>query len=431
MAETYYRTGQAAKQLGVSSYHVRRLCEAGEIEAEISAGQQWKISAAEIARLLQQGVPPIPVMINSEAEEVPEKDHEPDAPEEHSYSEPSARVMEAADDLKITDSRLQKRRLEREIEEVEDFFRERQTRQAAEEAAERQRVESAQIEQRRLQWIHQWTEYAFSSLPRDLPREVELEVHGSVQQALSGLQMGQPAAITTRLVQAAVERALRPWKRKQEIERAVRAGMAKLAWEVRHGSDFAELKQRAWRAAAGAISKLHENANYDEKVAAASWAVEPIDREYQHLLVCKRILTWTFVVGASDDEQDAAKEAVRKALTVQPVGVKLKQLEQVKETALVPFKAAVVQREKAAQQNSEQRARRRDAEWKAETELSHIARYLQQEFDFDGEHAEMCREAARLRPLIREALIENLLQNPNMSGEDIRNVIEDLIEDGT
>jgi excisionase family DNA binding protein len=53
--EGYYRTGQAAKQLGVSSYHVRRLCEAGEIAAELSDGQQWKIPAAEIARQERRG----------------------------------------------------------------------------------------------------------------------------------------------------------------------------------------------------------------------------------------------------------------------------------------------------------------------------------------------------------------------------------------
>ena len=51
MPEIYFRTGQAAKQLGVSSYHIRRLCETGTIDAEITDGQQWKIPAAEIARL--------------------------------------------------------------------------------------------------------------------------------------------------------------------------------------------------------------------------------------------------------------------------------------------------------------------------------------------------------------------------------------------
>ena len=43
------RTGGEAT--GWSSYHLRRLCEAGEIAAEISAGQQSKVPFAEVARL--------------------------------------------------------------------------------------------------------------------------------------------------------------------------------------------------------------------------------------------------------------------------------------------------------------------------------------------------------------------------------------------
>ena len=61
MSDNFYRSGQAAKQLGVSSYHVRRLCEVGEITAELTTGQQWRIPGSEIARLRREGVPDIPV----------------------------------------------------------------------------------------------------------------------------------------------------------------------------------------------------------------------------------------------------------------------------------------------------------------------------------------------------------------------------------
>ena len=138
MKESYYRTGQAAKLLGGSSYHVRRLCEAGEIESEISAGQQWKIPLAEVARLKREGVPPVPVEVEDEPIE-----HDEEPEEEF---EKSPRGIEAADDVRITASRLEKRRLERESEEVEDWFRERQRKEALEQAAERQKAESAQRE---------------------------------------------------------------------------------------------------------------------------------------------------------------------------------------------------------------------------------------------------------------------------------------------
>jgi len=56
----YYRTGQAAKALGVSDHHVRRLCDAGLIEAELTERNHWRIPASEIDRLTEDGVPELP-----------------------------------------------------------------------------------------------------------------------------------------------------------------------------------------------------------------------------------------------------------------------------------------------------------------------------------------------------------------------------------
>jgi hypothetical protein len=59
MPEAYYRTGAAAKALGLSSYQVRRLAEAELIDAEFT-GNQWRVPAFEIDRLLKEGIPDIP-----------------------------------------------------------------------------------------------------------------------------------------------------------------------------------------------------------------------------------------------------------------------------------------------------------------------------------------------------------------------------------
>ena len=152
--------------------------------------------------------------------------------------EPSYEVSSAADEVAITRSTLERRRIDREIEENEDWFRERQRRQAAAEAVERQRIEAQQAEQRRLQWEQKWTQYALNSVPYDARREVEMEVHTMVSEALSVLQPSQPEAITQRLVDAAVHRALGPWTRKQEIERALKAGMNSLAWDVQFRAEY-------------------------------------------------------------------------------------------------------------------------------------------------------------------------------------------------
>jgi hypothetical protein len=68
--------------------------------------------------------------------------------------------------------------------------------------------------------------------------------------------------------------------------------------------------------------------------------------------------------------------------------------------------------------------------WKADLQLDHIARHLAGAYEFDGGYGELRREADRLRPLIREALIEELLENSDLSADEIRKSIEDQIDDG-
>src|ERR1019366_1208849 len=162
---------------------------------------------------------------------------------------------------------------------------------------------------------------------------------------------------------------------------------------------------------------------------AAGEAVLPMNREHEHQQACQRIVGRVYIYDARREEEEAAKEAVRKALAALPIGAAPKQLEKAEETALAPYKAAVATRKEKVRLESEKQARRRAVAWKADFQLDHIARYLEQEYDFDGEYSEMRREADRLRPLIREALIDELVENPDMSADEIRESIEDQIED--
>jgi hypothetical protein len=248
---------------------------------------------------------------------------------------------------------------------------------------------------------------------------IEMEVHTMVQEALSGLQPSQPAAITQRLVDAAVHRALGPWTRKQEMERALQAGMNKLSWNIRYGSEHAGLKQRAWDAAVAAVRQVREEASYNEMETAAVQAVQPMIRECEYQEACQRIVGRIYIYDATREVQEAAKEAVRKALAAMPIGAEPKQLEKAGETAVAPYKVAVAKRKERAR-----------VAWKADYQVDHIARYLEKEYEFDGRNGEMRREADRLRPLIREALIDELVENPAMSADEIRKSIEDQIDKG-
>jgi hypothetical protein len=199
---------------------------------------------------------------------------------------------------------------------------------------------------------------------------------------------------------------------------------------VRNGREYAPLKQRAVEAAVEALGRLREGASYCEMETAAVVAVQPTIREHAHEQDCQRMVARVCLFDATPAEQEAAKEAARKALAALPIGAAAKEIEIAHEAAVAPYKAAVALRKEEARQESEKQTQRRAAEWRAELHLDHIARYLAKEFDFDGGSWERCREAERLRPLIRKTLIEELLRNPNLSLYHIRRHVEDQIDDG-
>ena len=127
MPESFFRSGQVAKQLG-SSCHVRRLGETGEIAAELTAGHQWRIPASEIARLRWEGVADIPVEDEGDASCAAAQIDQDDQ-SDGLLSAPSVELIEAAEGVKIAESRLQKGSVEKESEELEGCSRERDRQQ--------------------------------------------------------------------------------------------------------------------------------------------------------------------------------------------------------------------------------------------------------------------------------------------------------------
>jgi hypothetical protein len=157
-----------------------------------------------VERLKRDGLPPIPRPLPIES--APPTTNGVTSHHEPTESAPrhSAEVLSAEDLVVITRSTLEKRRIDREIEENEDWFRERERQRAAAEAVERQTAEARLAEQRHRQWMQRWTECALRSVPYDARGEVEMEVHAAVNAALSQLQTWQSDAITRSVVDAAV-----------------------------------------------------------------------------------------------------------------------------------------------------------------------------------------------------------------------------------
>jgi hypothetical protein len=428
MDRGFYSTGQVARQLGVTPAQVRLLCESGVVAAETTPGGQWRVPAHEVVRLKREGLPPIPRPMPAE-DGPPEAKGKPAAHDSELVVRPSTEVVFAQDLVEITKATLEKRRIDRELEQEEDWFRERQRMQEAEAAAERQRNEATFAEQRRRCWMQEWMKYALNSVPSSARGEVEIEVHTEVKAALSKLDTSEPDSIARPLMDAAVRRALRPWKRNQEIKNAIDAAWRKLPWDVKNGAEHTSLKQRAMNALDEAVRGLRPEASYQQIETAALLAVRPMILEYEHQRECDWIVGRMYLFGATPEELEAAKNELRKRLATLPVGAERKELEKAQEVAVSALKVCVARREEAGRLESEVQARRRAAERKIDPQLDHIVRYLDQEYEFDGGFPAMRREAERLRPLIRKTLIEKLLKYPNISEEQIRRSICSCVDD--
>ena len=97
-----------------------------------------------------------------------------------------------ADDGSITENRLRKRRLEREIEETEDFFRNCEQQDGLRRQADAQLRAEQDAALRRARWTDGWLALAFQSKPAEAPNEIELEIHRAVLEVLERLQPTPP-----------------------------------------------------------------------------------------------------------------------------------------------------------------------------------------------------------------------------------------------
>jgi hypothetical protein len=116
---------------------------------------------------------------------------------------------------------------------------------------------------------------------------------------------------------------------------------------------------------------------------------------------------------------------VRKALAELPIGATQRHIEDAKQAALAPFETAIADHEEVRRLAAEQQRKRSAAQFSLMLQLDHVARYLQETYEWRS-HGELVEECDRLRPLIKAALVEELMQRPDMDGQVIRRRIERL-----
>jgi excisionase family DNA binding protein len=370
MPEASYRTGQVAKMLGLSSYQIRRLVETGLVDAEYSGGKQWRVPAAEVDRLLKEGIPEIPA--NGTGAENPAPAKPPNAQSSNGLlAPPSDAVVNAAEEVVVLENEVRSLALRRQKEEALDWFRAREREEeeerAAEERIERARLAGEQARLEREEWLREWETYAVNAVPWDAPSEMRLEVHEAVRNRLASLSPIPSDAVAQQLVDADVQIAVARWRREQEIEAVlIDARDRLLPYEARgHYGELSAWQVQAVRAAAGAIGELPDDATSGEIRAAAKQAVARVEADFQaHKAAEKdaemrqRIMQWAPIPHELNDHgRDLAHKAIADALAKLPVGTPHDELLAARDKALAPFRAIL-----AAWQADQQEQRRRQQE---------------------------------------------------------------------
>jgi len=440
MSQIFYRIGQAAARLGISKYHLRRLAKEGLIRHKSTRTGQLLFPDSEINRLEEEGVPPVPATAEPEdaAEEV---DHEPTddrAPstKDELLAAPSRRVISSPEEVLASRYKVKKMRIEEDMEQTKEAPGERcaeKTALKAVQEAERQRLTEVQRdlqarageERKHREWVDSWVQSAINWLPYGVPEQYHLEVRRQVEEALQELHPSQSYSLASSLVRAASAKALEPFERQRETEKAVEEALGNLDISAKDFYKPTEWQIRSERDARTALRALPQGASFQEKKAAARTAVHKINAEFEHSHTCDRLVAQVSFWGGTDEERRRAKLAVEKALKALPVGSSSTEMEEVKNRTLKPFEEEVEKRKK-------QKEKQAQIEQRLAQSLRYIEAYLKElesedELEFDG-----AQDLRNFSYELRDAIapkVRSELERQDVSDARLRKLIEELVDE--
>jgi excisionase family DNA binding protein len=345
MNDLYLSTGKAARALGVNADSIRRLCEAGAIQAVVTPGGQWRVPTEEIERLKRDGMPPVSRPLPQQVSRTPA----PPAPVvngKHSglLADPSDETVAAADECVRLESEVRALGLKRQREEALDWFRQREQ-DEEDEVAEQQKAEAAHDAEDRERDRHRYMQ----GVPREAQGEVELQLHAKVKAALVQVDADEPDTVVRRLVDGVIAVVLKPWHRRAQVQQAVEEAVAQLpygaqAWE-----------ERARTAAREAVDRLGPDADLRKAEQAVAAAVSSIEAQYAAEKAAEadtaereRLLRWIPLElerAYSESGVELALKAVNDAWAKLPVGTVPAKLEAARDAAVQPFRQAIADRE--------------------------------------------------------------------------------------
>lgn len=417
-----YSTGKTARELHVLQVHLRALCQAGVIAARSTKGGHWRIPKSEVDRLKREGLPELPALPPEQPDVFPSQTAVNRRLHSTLLAEPSKAAIAAADEVVLLENEVRATRLRRAKTEDLDWFRERQQREESIKRAQQRNQEELRTAQEREQWLDRWLEFGLKSVPHDAPRETQLDVHQTVGETLAKLASDQPNNVVQRLVVAAVEKGLKPWRRKKEIEEATIEARNQLPYSARGQVAATDWDLKAMRAASQTIRDLGDRATSEEIRAAALQAGRQVAKEYEHRALCQ-----TFAASVSlrhtPGAIEKAREAVKAALGRLPIGANCVEMSRVRDQVLAPFRAA----DDAAGVEAKAAAN-------AEFYLVHVDSYLEK-LALDsrrkssvGDFFERRKLAQELKAEIRPILVEDFLEEPLGLNEAYK-LVESLVDE--
>jgi hypothetical protein len=323
------------------------LCDAHAIKAETTPGGHLRVAAAEVERLKRDGLPPLPRPLPTELGPLAGNGKVPRG-NSPLLAAPSEEVIDSAEEVVRLENEVKSLGLRKQKEEKLDWFREREEREAAWEAqqleAEQRRQTEIAAEQRRQVWKTYWTGYALRRIPSSAPESVRLDVYQVVEETLTDLEPTQPDSLTRRLVDAAVDRALTPWRTATQKSERIQEACEdwNLPCNMRHDRAW---KARMYEAASTAVGRLRAGASLAEVDAAARQAIVPLVREFEHQRACAEIIASVRgELSGADAEVEEGNEGVQKALAELPVGTSRREMEKARDLALEPIRGRIAAR---------------------------------------------------------------------------------------
>jgi excisionase family DNA binding protein len=270
----------AARLLGISTRTLKRMCVAGQVRAFKTAGGHWRVARAVLENFQKRtetGAPTVACVsdvLQTKRERI----------EELALEAQERRAKREIRKLDEEDSEAERqRKATAQAEELERRRAIEETRlQATRDAAQRRAREREQEEaEKRREWMDGWVAWALDALPTDAPRETELDVAQAVEGTLSRLAPEQPQTTIQRLVLAAIEKALTPWRWQRQISEAVQLSRKELPFCVQRYFEPSEWEVKAMERAREAIRSLPSDSTFEQLRQAAIQAGRQIAAEYE------------------------------------------------------------------------------------------------------------------------------------------------------